>query len=765
MAAERPQGSRPIDEGIVARVAGTLGRAVSGAISGAIKGASEAWFGPQQPMAPVAPPEVRGRTWDYPTDANLTSMPRGEPGESAISFWELRRLADPGLGGHDLLRLAIETRKDQMSALRWSIRAKGGKGDGGRRARKTEEALEFPDLEHDWQQWQRMVMEDSFVIDAPAIYLRPSSLGYRIPEVMDGALLKRLITPAGRTPLPEEGPAYVQRLKGMPAVHYTSDEIIYGVRNPRSWKIYGYPECEQVVNIVNVGLRRTVSQLEFYTAGSIPDLLLNAPKEWSADQILSYQQMWNAMLSGNTEERRRAQWIPGDVKPTLLKPDQLKDDFDEWIARIICFCFSLSPTALVKQVNRSVAESSKEQALEEGLEPRKLWFKGFMNRVLWKAFDARDLEFGFAEDEITDPLVKAQVFQIACGKPWMTPNEVRTKGYGDPELTPEQEEELAPPPAPMFPSFGGGAAQGGEKPPPPGEGKPPPPGEGKAQEPGEEAAPAKAPPEKVEKAAKARKTVAPLDPDRKVVAVQRELLAAAVRKLFAAQKQRLAKAIPAEMPTEKAAGAVDVVSKAKPEEELDRLHELLTEDDEDELEDLLLPRLEKVAKESAGAGLEQVGKGGIESLLDQAHERAITWAGKHAAEMVTAITDTTRDGIRGLVKNALDEGWSSDRLAEELETASAFSDERAETIARTELAFASTEGSICGWRASGSVAGRQWLTSNEPDTCQDCVDLDGKVVAIDEDFEDGDPPLHPRCRCAVTPVLSEEEDEADEGAG
>jgi hypothetical protein len=37
--------------------------------------------------------------------------------------------------------------------------------------------------------------------------------------------------------------------------------------------------------------------------------------------------------------------------------EALKDDFDEWLARVICFAFSLPPTAFTKQVNRNTAEN------------------------------------------------------------------------------------------------------------------------------------------------------------------------------------------------------------------------------------------------------------------------------------------------------------------------------------------------------------------------------------------------------------------------
>jgi hypothetical protein len=54
-----------------------------------------------QPLAPMAPPEVKGRQWDYPFGANLNYIPRAEDG---VSFPELRGLAD----ALPLLRAVIE---------------------------------------------------------------------------------------------------------------------------------------------------------------------------------------------------------------------------------------------------------------------------------------------------------------------------------------------------------------------------------------------------------------------------------------------------------------------------------------------------------------------------------------------------------------------------------------------------------------------------------------------------------------------------------
>jgi SPP1 gp7 family putative phage head morphogenesis protein len=47
---------------------------------------------------------------------------------------------------------------------------------------------------------------------------------------------------------------------------------------------------------------------------------------------------------------------------------------------------------------------------------------------------------------------------------------------------------------------------------------------------------------------------------------------------------------------------------------------------------------------------------------------------------------------------------------------------------------------------------KRWVAELDARTCDDCGDLDEEVVGVDENFpgaEDGDPPLHPNCRCTV----------------
>jgi len=363
------------------------------------------WFGPAEPLAPIAQ-QLAGRQFDFRPGVNLDTLPRD--GES-VSFRELRALAD----NFDLLRLVIEKRKEQLASLDWEImlrdRTRPSKGDD--RVKRANDFLIYPDREHDWDQWSRMLIEDMLVIDAATIYPRRSRGGelYAL-DPLDGATIKRVLDDWGRTP-PPPLPAYQQILKGMPSANYTSDQLLYLPRNPRTNRAYGLPPVEQVIMTVNIGLRRQVQRLQYYTEGTLPDALAGVPENWTTAQIGEFQSYFDALLENNTGQRRKIRFVPAAMAKAFVqtKEGALKDDYDEWLARIICYCMQVSNQAFIKQMSRSSAETSHTQALEEGREPLKVWLKSVIDRILAFTFGWPDLELRWKEEDDQDPRAQAEI--------------------------------------------------------------------------------------------------------------------------------------------------------------------------------------------------------------------------------------------------------------------------------------------------------------------------------------------------------------------
>lgn len=195
--------------------------------------------------------------------------------------------------------------------------------------------------------------------------------------------------------------------------------------------------------------------------------------------------------------------------------------------------------------------------------------------------------------------------------------------------------------------------------------------------------------------------------------------------------------------------------------------------------------IEPMAKDGAAEALEQI-DASAQTTTDLANERATQWARERSAELVGmkygedgelvdnpdakwSITESTRTMVKDLVTKAIDEGWSNDRLAQEIGRDEAFSDDRAELIARTETAMADVQGNMVAYKAaadSGIELKKEWLTAEDDLVSDDCqLNADAGPIDLDDAFPSGAsaPPEHPNCRCDVLPVRLARDEDADQG--
>lgn len=714
----------PIDAGIIARV-------VSG-----FKGFG-GWFGAGKPLAPVVPEtaeqqaSVAGRQYDYPTYINTQTKPRsGEP----VSYDQMRLLAER----YDLLRLVIETRKDQISGLEWTIGNRDEKIQVDDRCRQITSFLRKPDRDHSWHTWLRMIIEDVLVIDAPAIYPRKTKGGelYSLDPV-DGATIKRVIDSTGRTPIAPD-PAYQQILKGIPAANYTRDELIYSPRNPRTHKIYGYSPVEQVIVTVNIALNRQAHQLTYYTEGNTPNLLFSVPEAWNPDQIKQFQDYWDYLMSGDPAERNKAKFVPHGVEPFDTKAGALKDEFDDWLARVICFAFSISPQPFIKENNRATAETAQGSSLSEGLQPLQLWVKSLIDDIIIDHFGFDDLEFKWQTKSAVKPLDQANIDKLYVDGKIIHPDEVRDRMGLDP-LTPQQKEDMTPAPPPML---GGDDPKGGDKP------------TSKGSDPAD----------KVVK----KKSVKPINRKRDAVVVAVTGLTGVIKALFNDLAGDVFEQLSKE--TSKVSKAAD------PADDLSA-HAAIVADgfDLSKFNDLpaqWLTHIEPLVLDGVGEAFVQLGVEPSADMLNLANEQAIEFAEARGAELVGkrwvdgvlvdnpnpkwAIPESTRDMLRQLVTDTLKDGISGAELAAKIKDSYAFSDSRADMIARTECAFADCSANFEAYRASGIVTGKESLLSNnEEHGANDVLNAGQGVIPLEQPFQSGHmtAPFHPRCQCDVIPVL------------
>lgn len=390
------------------------------------------WFSPGQPIRPQAQ-ETKHRMFDYPSGYNYRIQPRDD---EQTSFETLREFGDQ----YYLMRLAIETRKRQMTKLKWNVRVKGtdiapgNEEEEDPRLQELRDMFDMPDRQHNFQTWTKMLFEDKMVVDAASILPRRNLAGKIVFfELIDGTTIKRVIDKDGRTPLPPD-PAYQQVLHGIPANNLTMDDLFYMVSNPRTHKLYGFSVVEQVILIVNIALRREVSRLQYYTEGTIPDAIAKLPEGWTTEDITIFEKWWSGLLEGNTAQRRKMKFLPSGTEITVLKEGALKDDFDEWLARIIMFSVGLSPANFIKIINRATAETEYEAAKEEGTEPDMVWMKGVMDALIQRpaGMGYMDIEFFWEEDQQADRRATVEANSLAVRGGQLSLDEVRLKDGREP---------------------------------------------------------------------------------------------------------------------------------------------------------------------------------------------------------------------------------------------------------------------------------------------------------------------------------------------
>lgn len=125
-------------------------------------------------------------------------------------------------------------------------------------------------------------------------------------------------------------------------------------------------------------------------------------------------------------------------------------------------------------------------------------------------------------------------------------------------------------------------------------------------------------------------------------------------------------------------------------------------------------------------------------------------ARKHVAQLVSGVTDTTRDLVRQAVKRSIAAGENLDAMTANVREVIS-NPVRAELIARTESVNSYQLGLEVFGQESGAVS-RTWEA--RLNACVVCSPLDGVTKPVGEPFDTSvgpvlRPAVHPRCRCGL----------------
>lgn len=346
----------------------------------------------------------------------------------ANPFSLLRQMADYG---H--IRTCIEARKDQMTSLTLDIRRKDKLASNISDDRLAEIRAFFlkPDKKRTWNTWLRLLIEEVLVTDALSIYRRKTFGGdlYSL-EIIDGSTILPLIDARGDTPDPPNV-AYRQIIYGKPIAggDMSVDDMMYRPRLVRSHTPYGMSPIEWILMTINSVINRDIYNLVWYTEGNLPDTVIDAPSNWTPEQITEFERLLNMKFSGQLGERRKMKVLSQGMAASLknLKEPDFSGQYDEWLLKIICAAFAVPPSELGFTSDAGSQNTSKQQenvVYRRGVKPLAHFIQDIINEII--AFDLGEpgIECVLSGGEPDDKLIQAQVDQIHMDRGVISPDEV-----------------------------------------------------------------------------------------------------------------------------------------------------------------------------------------------------------------------------------------------------------------------------------------------------------------------------------------------------
>lgn len=128
--------------------------------------------------------------------------------------------------------------------------------------------------------------------------------------------------------------------------------------------------------------------------------------------------------------------------------------------------------------------------------------------------------------------------------------------------------------------------------------------------------------------------------------------------------------------------------------------------------------------------------------------------GRHFSDNVWRNKDNIVAFVNSEVRKGLVTGQDVRETAKLLHLQEAVAYHQAERLVRTENCVARTQGTLNGYKNSGTVNAVEILVANDERMCPNCGSRAGTVIQLDKAVIGNNiPPFHCNCRCCILPVI------------
>ena len=146
-------------------------------------------------------------------------------------------------------------------------------------------------------------------------------------------------------------------------------------------------------------------------------------------------------------------------------------------------------------------------------------------------------------------------------------------------------------------------------------------------------------------------------------------------------------------------------------------------------------------------------------------EDALNWIDTYTPELVRVLEQSLLDKCRDSIAKGMRDGSTNEGVMKELsKTFDDFSRHRLEAIARTESMRGYNLGGLVGLKTTRGAVGVEFLAIMDERVTPECEARNGMRLRLDDPhIINNTPPLHPRCRSVLIPILDDEVDEGWKG--
>lgn len=387
-------------------------------------------FAPGRPLTPYYGYSARPRQEDYRVGRNVGTSTRPD----RTPFATLKQIIE----GYDVALTCIRYIVNDLRSmsLRWGP-MDGYEGDTKKDVAEAAKFWRRPDGQQFFRNWLAEYGMDVLRFDAGTLYRERSRSGKLLSlKVIEGTTIEPLIDYYADKPAPP-APCYQQFIQGIPWDWLTSDDLIYEPMWPVSESPFGVAPIETVLLNANTDVRLQLFFLNFFTEGTVPEMLIPAPKDMSdADSIADLQETWDVYQQGNQAGRRGARFVPDWEHPPFQykQVEQLDPKIAEYVMRRTVAAFGLTPQNLgiLDDVNRATADTQTDQQFRVGTLPHVGHYEDIINWVTQEDLGLPVQAHFDTGREAEDRLMEAQAHALYVNMAAESTDEVRDKVLGLP---------------------------------------------------------------------------------------------------------------------------------------------------------------------------------------------------------------------------------------------------------------------------------------------------------------------------------------------